>query len=197
MFRAHVGRRAHPVAALREFFGVLVAVDDFGDAKIEDLDVELVAVGRIFAQTDIGWLEVPMDDVFAVRFGESVEDLKHDGLDFIKGEFLASCDVFVECFSIQEFHGIEKRLSAVGVDRRTVVKNFDDVFALNARAQIDFALKAFGGDVVIVQRVAQRFDGDGAIVARVDGRIDDPESTGSRQCDSVRGAGIQAANGRA
>ena len=62
LLRRHVVQRAHQRAG----DGVARAADDLGDAKVADDG--LPAPG----QHDVGWLDVAVDDAFAVGIGQSV-----------------------------------------------------------------------------------------------------------------------------
>src|SRR5262249_30988622 len=76
LLRRHVRGRAEDGVALRQR-GLLGVADALGNAEVDDLDVR--AIGALHEE-EIGRLEIPVDDVQRVGFGERFERL-HDVVD--------------------------------------------------------------------------------------------------------------------
>ena len=181
---AHIGGRPHPSPRLRHFLRrAIVAFDSTSDAEIEQFDDEIVRIGRLWLEANIGGFEVAMDDAIAMSHSEPVEHLEHQRFDVEERELLASFDVIVERFALDKLHHVVERIGIdallrVIVGRRPVIENSHDMRIVELFANRNLALKPHHGDVVIFDLMAQRLDGDDAIhLFGVDCAIDDAKPT--------------------
>ena len=81
--------------------GIGVGAKCFRETEIENAD--LVVVAFFVGEHDVGGFEIAVDDLQAVGFHESAEDLFHDGFCAREREG-AFVDAFVEARAADEFH---------------------------------------------------------------------------------------------
>jgi hypothetical protein len=95
---------------------VILRLNHFGNAKIEDLD------SAVPGKLDVGWLQIAMNDPFGVRGFNRGCDLDCDCQRFING-WSSADDSIGERFSLDQFHN----------ERTLVVNLFEPVNSRNIR----------------------------------------------------------------
>ena len=95
LLRRHVAGRAHNMRCLLDG----AELENFGGAEVGDLD------GIVRGEHEVGWLDVPMNDVALVGELERAASLLHDAENAGKRKRLMIVEMRLEALALDEFHG--------------------------------------------------------------------------------------------
>ncbi len=156
LLRAHVVRRAHAQARLRE--PRAACAHRQGDSEVGDQRLSP-------AQEDVAGLDVPVDDTGVVGDLERVAHRDGDAQGFVHGKLLLPADAVGQRLALDVGHHVEEE--AVGL---TGVEEGKDVGVLQVRGGLDLGEEALGADDR-GQFGLEDLDGDLSVVLDVLGQV--------------------------
>lgn len=148
--------------------GLALAADDLGDPEVCEFD------DAIFADEEIGRLEVAVDDAAFVGVLEAHERLQGDGDGFFKREAFLTTHPLFGIFAFNELHDqIEVTVFFEGV------LPLDDIGMFEAGEDAGFREEAFTDLGVFGMLLVEHLDGDGLLGHLMETEEDGTHSTGT------------------